>query len=48
MIGIIGAMDIEVDLLKQAMEGAQEHVISGIHYLQGKLCGREAVVAGVA
>lgn len=45
MIGIIGAMDIEVDLLKQAMEGAQEHVISGIRYLQGKLCGKEAVVA---
>lgn len=45
MIGIIGAMDIEVDLLKQAMENAQECVISGIRYLQGKLCGKEAVVA---
>ena len=45
MIGIIGAMDIEVDLLKQAMENAQERVISGIRYLHGKLCGKEAVVA---
>lgn len=45
MIGIIGAMNIEVDILKGDMEGAKTVCISGTEFVSGKLCGREAVVA---
>lgn len=45
MIGIIGAMDIEVDLLKAQMQEPQTKTVSGISFVQGLLCGRPAVVA---
>lgn len=45
MIGIIGAMQIEVDNLLQDMENKTVKVISGIKYVKGTLCNREVVVA---
>lgn len=45
MIGIIGAMDIEVDRLKAQMQETQTKTISGISFVQGLLCGKPAVVA---
>lgn len=45
MIGIIGAMDIEVDLLKESMENARSETVSGICFVKGMLFGKEAVVA---
>ena len=45
MIGIIGAMDIEVDILKSRMEGAKTFCASGIEFISGTLFGKDAVVA---
>lgn len=45
MIGIIGAMQIEVDNLLKEMTEKSTNVISGIKYIRGKLCGKEVVVA---
>ena len=45
MIGIIGAMDIEVDILKNHMEDAVRESVSGIDFIRGSLFGRETVVA---
>ncbi|MBQ7669172.1 MAG: 5'-methylthioadenosine/adenosylhomocysteine nucleosidase [Clostridia bacterium] len=45
MIGIIGAMDIEVDILKGLLEDARTEKISNIEFVSGKLFGRHAVVA---
>lgn len=45
MIGIIGAMKIEVDTLKAAMTDKVTEKISGIEFVSGKLYGKEAVVA---
>jgi len=45
MIGIIGAMKIEVDALCAAMENKKEETISGIAFVSGTLYGRELVVA---
>ena len=45
VIGIIGAMNIEVEALWAAMENKQETVISGITFAEGDLCGRRVVVA---
>ena len=45
MVGIIGAMSIEVDALKAAMTDKKTENISGIEFVSGKLYGREAVVA---
>lgn len=45
MIGIIGAMKIEVDALCAAMENKKEETVSGITYVSGTLYGRELVVA---
>lgn len=44
-IGIIGAMTVEVDGLKQCMENAVTEEVSGIQYTCGTLCGCEVVVA---
>lgn len=44
-IGIIGAMQMEVDGLKAAIRGAKTETISGVKYTAGTLCGREVVVA---
>ena len=45
MIGIIGAMDIEVDILKEEMDVAERETVSGVEFVSGTLCGRSVVVA---
>ncbi len=45
MIGIIGAMDVEVDEIKAMTENSKCTVISGIEYVFGVICGKEVVVA---
>lgn len=45
MIGIIGAMEAETNALIAAIEEPKTECISGITYVSGRLCGREAVVA---
>ncbi len=45
MIGIIGAMSVEVEELKAKVEDAKSEVISGTEYVCGRLCGREVVIA---
>jgi adenosylhomocysteine nucleosidase len=44
-IGIIGAMDIEVSELKEAMEEISEQNISSVKYYEGKLDGQDVVLA---
>ena len=44
-IGIIGAMDIEVDALISSMSDTEEKVISSVKYVKGKLFGKDVVVA---
>lgn len=45
MIGIIGAMSVEVEALKKQTEGAVTEVVSGVEFVRGKLCGKEVVIA---
>lgn len=45
IIGIIGAMDIEVDALADSMSRKKVTEISGIKFYQGKLCGKDVVIA---
>lgn len=45
MIGIIGAMDVEVDGIKKLIENKKEKVISRVMFVSGKLFGEEVVVA---
>lgn len=45
MIGIIGAMDIEVSLLKNNMKCTSSVTVSGVEFVTGELFGHEAVVA---
>lgn len=45
MLGIIGAMTIEVDGLKAMMTDAKEKTIGGMTFTCGVLCGKETVVA---
>ena len=45
MIGIIGAMSIEVEGLKNKLEDAKCERISGSEYVSGKLCGKDVVIA---
>ena len=45
MIGIIGAMSVEVEGLKNKLEGAKSEKISGSEYVRGKLCGKDVVIA---
>ena len=44
-IGIIGAMDIEVQVLKNLMDSAKIEKISGIEFYSGKINGADTVVA---
>lgn len=48
MLGIIGAMQVEVDALKAVMTGQTSRTISGMEFVRGSLDGREvvAVVCG--
>ena len=43
MIGIIAAMKVEIDALKQLLSAAQTERISGMEFVRGCLCGREVV-----
>lgn len=45
MIGIIGAMSIEVEGLKAKLQDAESQIICGAEYVSGKLCGKDVVVA---
>jgi len=45
MIGIIGAMDVEVNTLKEMVEKPQINVISGVEFVSGKIYGKDVVVA---
>ena len=44
-IGIIGAMDVEVQLLREAMQEPVVTKISGVEFIQGKLSGKDVVLA---
>ncbi len=43
-IGIIGAMDEEVELLKAMLEDRSDHEIAGYHLVTGQLHGKEIVL----
>ena len=44
-IGIIGAMSVEVEALKDKLEGLETVAVSGIEFHCGRLCGKDVVVA---
>lgn len=44
MLGIIGAMDVEVAEVKKAMENVEVNVLAGMEFYKGILKGKEAVV----
>ena len=44
MLGIIGAMDIEVEALYERMTETEVRTIAGMEFHKGKLEGTEAVV----
>ncbi len=45
MIGIIGAMDVEVNSFKELMTDKQTETISGTEFVNGKLWGKDVVIA---
>ena len=45
MIGIIGAMDVEVNSFKELMAEKNTETVSGTEFVSGKLWGKPAVVA---
>lgn len=44
MIGIIGAMTVEVEGIKTIMKDKTDFAVSGMSFTVGKLCGKDAVV----
>lgn len=44
-IGIIGAMDSEVQMLKSRLDGSCEITVGGITFFRGKLLGKEVAIA---
>ena len=44
-IGIIGAMDVEVNALKEKLADREEVIVSGISFFCGELYGKQVVVA---
>lgn len=44
MIGIIGAMEVEIDLLKEEIEGCQVHTQACMDFYKGVLKGKDVVV----
>ena len=44
-IGIIGAMQMEIDDLKEAMENTSSEVVSGVTYISGSIHGTQVVAA---
>lgn len=45
MIGIIGAMSVEIEGIQARIEQAETRVIGGNTFVSGKLCGRDVVAA---
>ena len=45
MIGIIAAMDVELESLRLLMENPEEETVSGVRFVRGRLEGREVVTA---
>lgn len=45
MIGIIGAMDVEVENLKAQIENKKIETVSGVEFVSGRIFGKEVVVA---
>lgn len=45
MIGIIGAMEIEVEKIKAFLTDATSEVVSGVTFVRGKFCEKDIVVA---
>lgn len=45
MIGIIGAMDIEVEFLKNSAKNKEIKKVSGIDFVKGEIYGKEVVIA---
>lgn len=45
MVGIIGAMHIEVETIKSLMKNKISETISGVEYVRGSLHGKEIVIA---
>ena len=45
MIGIIGAMQVEVEHIKAVMTDVETETISGLEFCRGKISGKDAVVA---
>ncbi len=41
-IGVIGAMQMEVDTLKESMENIQTEVYSGVTYVSGTIAGKRS------
>lgn len=44
-IGVIGAMQMEIDNLKESMENMETETISGVTYVSGTVAGKEVVAA---
>lgn len=45
MIGIIGAMQVEVETLKNMVGQAKKEVVSGVEFTSGKIYGKDVVIA---
>ena len=45
MIGIIGAMQVEVEHIKAVMTDVETETISGIEFCRGKISGKDMVAA---
>ena len=45
MIGIIGAMGVEINALANLLENKQTETISGVEYMSGKIYGKDVVLA---
>lgn len=45
LIGIIGAMQVEIDALRAEAEIESEETVSGVLYTKGRLCGKPVVLA---
>ncbi len=45
MIGVIGAMGVEIHTLAELLENKKTETISGIEYMSGKISGRDVVLA---
>ena len=45
MIGIIGAMSVEIEGIQARIENPETRVIGGSTFVSGKLCGRDVVAA---